>query len=88
MQKDSVTLLERVFGYRERRVAGCDGAISVGDRYISADKRARIWVVESIRSIKSSNYPLIALHREDRPDMGTIVSASALDGTGRFRRSH
>ncbi|NVJ99518.1 MAG: hypothetical protein HWE25_15300 [Alphaproteobacteria bacterium] len=62
--------------------------VTIGDRFLSRDAQASVWVVERISSVDASSFPLVSLSREGRPDLKKIVSIAVLQDGEDFRPAH
>ena len=63
----------------EKAVKSADAVdISIGDRFEQSHHGLPVWIVERISRVEISQFPLISLRREDRPELQKIISLTAL----------
>ncbi|UTW54093.1 hypothetical protein [Kordiimonas sp. SCSIO 12610] len=60
-------------------------SISVGDRFRPTTSEIPIWIVDKVTNVKSSNFPLVSLKREDQPHMIKVLSSNILEDREEFR---
>ncbi len=70
-------MLKNIFGNTPYR--GAQGHIAVGDRFEAVNQKLPVWIVERISTVASSQFPLISIRCETKPDLQKIVSQAVLE---------